>query len=125
MSRGLVYNVSQFRAGEILKKSSGLGDFIVAEMQKRDLSLRKFAELVGVNHSTLSKHINGEIEKPGLDFLVSLSVATQTNLQTLVAYSYPEIADRMNVNPDMLLLAQRLDRLPEDLKEFILSKAGV
>lgn len=108
-----------------MQKPSGLSEFLIAEMNKRKLSQREFATLMGIDYSTISKHISGKIAKPSLDFLVRLSEGTHTNLQTVIAFAYPEVADKMKFDPEILLLAERLDRLPEDVKEFILSAAGV
>ncbi len=102
-----------------------LADFIETEMKDRNMGVREFARFVGVSHSTLSKHLTRKRNRPvpREDLLVKLSDATGVNLLTLFALAYPGVAARTALSPRAMLLAQRFEKLPEAVQDFIFRAA--
>lgn len=93
-----------------------LGDFIEGELKRRDMSLRRFADIVGVHHSTLIKAMRPEPPEPSLDFLRKLAKATGVNVLDLVALVLPEDS---NVDGEVRVIAERIARLPADRREIV------
>jgi transcriptional regulator with XRE-family HTH domain len=87
-----------------------LGEFIKQEKKNRKLSLRKFAEGMGVSHPTVKRVIDGE--PPELDFLVRLSDFTSVDIRTLLALAFPRLVH--DVPTEVTLLAERIYRLPTE-----------
>lgn len=102
-------------------KQYTLGTFINNEMEARKLSIREFAKLVGVSHTTLIKHIEHPETRPGLDLLEKLSNATGASLETLVKIVSPEFAAKSRLSPRVLLIAEKLNEFGEEAQEFFLS----
>lgn len=102
-----------------------LGAFIQAEIKRRSLSIRQFADLVGVTHPIIAKfkyhgikekHGGRSIGEPSLDFLAKLAIATGTDLCTLVALIHP---DATIADPRAGLMNARIAKLtPDKLKIF-------
>lgn len=91
-----------------------LADWILEEMQSRDMSLRKFAELVGVSHATLDRILRpkrDEDKYPSVQTLIKMSKATNTDLCTLVALISPEDS---HIDAGAQIIAQRISALPPD-----------
>lgn len=106
---------------------STLGGFILAEMQKRNMSARAFAELIGVDHSQVNKFLNHGIKEsyagravgdPSLDFLAKLSQATGVSVYTLIGLVMPNLAD-VNVDAEARALADQIRRLPPESRRLI------
>jgi transcriptional regulator with XRE-family HTH domain len=75
-----------------------LGKYIQDEMKHRDMSIRQFAELVGVTHKVIAKFRHHGIDEtynkrpvgdPSLEFLAKLAKATSIDICGLVALVYP------------------------------------
>lgn len=97
-----------------------LRDFILDEMHKRDMSGRQFAEFVGVAQSTISRAIDErEPTGPGVELMLKLADATHTDVTTIFALAFPDVAARTKLSPDAALMAQRIEQLPEHLQEAI------
>lgn len=102
-----------------------LGEFILEEIKKRSTTAREFADEVGVSHTIINKFLNHGLSdtyagkpvgEPSLEFLVKLARATHVDVRTLIALIHPEIGD---IDPNDLILAERIGNLPEDQKSFI------
>jgi hypothetical protein len=77
-----------------------LGAFIQGEIKRREMSIRQFADFVGVTHPVIAKfryhgikpkHGGRHIGDPSLDFLAKLSKATHVDLCALVGLIHPEV----------------------------------
>lgn len=97
-------------------------EFLEAQMKQRDMSARQFAEFIGVAHSTITRAIDPRSPtSPGLDFLLALAKATGTNLGALVELAYPDVASQTALSAKTLLLAQRIEHLPDKIRTAILT----
>lgn len=98
-----------------------LGNFVEQEAKRRKLSIRKFADLIGVSHSTLGKHINNPDTRPDLELLEKLSDKTGASLETLILIASPKFATKSRLSPRVLLIAERLNELGEETQELLLA----
>ncbi len=103
-----------------------LGEFIQREIDRRHLSNRQFADLLGVSHTIINKfldHGSKDVGEPSLDFLVKLGKGTGTNPLVLLALADPRIADSLRelaqADNSALLRSQRIEQLPENMREAI------
>lgn len=105
-----------------------LGEFILEEMRKRDMSAREFADLVGVANTVINKFLNhgisetyGEqkVGQPSLGFLGKLSKATNTDICYLITLVVPDAVRVTNPDIDALALSRRIEQLPDNAKEVI------
>lgn len=92
--------------------------FLNDEMRRRDMSARKFAEFIGVNHAFINKYANAEPSEvdgyPSIHTLRKISDATGTSLLALIALVFPD-AERITGDIDARLLAEQIAQLsPED-----------
>lgn len=84
-----------------------LAEFIHAEMQKRGMSAREFAELCDIATGTMSALANGKNIKPTLVTLSKLAKTTGADLIALIELVYPGVV-HTTYPPDILLLAREL-----------------
>jgi len=88
--------------------------FLNDEMRRRDLSARKFADFIGVNHAIINKFANAEpseeIGYPSIHTLRKLSAATGASLLTLISLVFPD-ADHVETDLDARLLAEQITQL--------------
>lgn len=102
------------------RTANNLREFILNEMKRRDMSARAFAEFVGVGNSTINRFVSESNNyAPSLDFLSKLSDATQTDLASLLYLSFPETASRNALSTDARILAQRIEQLPEPVRDAV------
>jgi transcriptional regulator with XRE-family HTH domain len=97
-----------------------LGDFVLREIQNRQMSQREFARFVGVNHQTINKLLDyGEKEDtyPALDSLVKLAKATNTDICTLIALITPDVVSQPD--PEAEMIAERISKLPPNKRDAI------
>lgn len=92
--------------------------FLNEEIRRRDMSARKFADLVGVNHAIINKFVNAEpseeIGYPSIHTLRKLSDATGVSLLALLALIFPDTGNTAG-DIDARLLAEQITQLsPED-----------
>lgn len=104
------------------KQVYNIADFILSEMKRRDLRVSEFARLVGVSHATISKHLSTKppVAKP--EFLLKLSAATGASIEALIALAYPEVANKTALSARAKILAQRIEKLPESIQDFLLGQ---
>jgi transcriptional regulator with XRE-family HTH domain len=106
-----------------MNSQTTLGEFINQEMRKRDMSVREFADFIGVTHPTILKfRDHGQTEhvgNPSIDFLIKLARQTNTNLTVLLALAFPDAASLLNVDPSTLILSQRIQQLPDHIRQAI------
>lgn len=101
-----------------------LGDFIEQEMKQRgNISLRAFAEEIGVSHTTLANHIKHPDTRPSLDFLERLSDKTGASLNVLIMLASPALAKKSAISARALLFAQEFDKLGNELQDVLLTTA--
>ena len=105
-----------------MSSETSLGDFIDQEIHKRQMSVREFAEFVGVTHPTILKfreHGKKEVGSPSIEFLIMLAHTTNTSLVALLAMAFPDAAQLLNVDAATLILSQRIQRLPDHIRQAI------
>lgn len=100
------------------RTESNLREFILGEMKRRGMSAREFAKFVGVGHTTINDLVSKD-RIPGIDFLSKLADATQTDLAALMYLTFPETATRNALSADARILAQRIEQLPEPVREAV------
>src|SRR5262245_31091660 len=97
-----------------------LADYIRFDMQRRGMNVVTYAELVGVVHSTISKHLRTtNAPAPSEEFLRKLSKATSIGYDMLQAIAFPDLATTTPPSPHALFLALRIDKLPKPLRDEI------
>lgn len=96
--------------------SKPLRDFVLGEVQNRQLSLRQFADVVGVSYSTLSKLINSPESGISFELLTKLASATKTDIGILARLAAPHVAVG---NVDVDSLASRINRLPPEKRRVV------
>lgn len=94
-----------------------LKEFILEYLSEHDMSRRTLAEKMGVQHRTLNKYLN-ENKSPTLYFTLQLSRATGYDILTLIALAEPDSVH--NASADAMLIAQRIDKLPELQRRIII-----
>lgn len=95
-----------------------LADFVNEEMRRRDVTMREFARITGVSHSTLSRIINEQADyQPTWDVIVKLAKGTHTDIRTLAAIIAPDAVTGQNASA--VVLAERISRLPPEMQEII------
>lgn len=97
-----------------------LADFINHEVADRKMSMRDFAKLVGVSPTTISDYAAGKTKQPDPKFLLKLATATNKSISAIIAIAYPEIASRTDPSARTILLAQRIESLPQDIQDYLL-----
>lgn len=94
-------------------------DFLRDEMARRDLeSQRAFARWLGMSPATVWQVMDGGRE-PGLDFLVATSKATGVDIHTLIELAYPGVLNPSDLSADVLVMAQQLAQLPDDVRRVV------
>jgi transcriptional regulator with XRE-family HTH domain len=102
--------------------SKTFGEFIHTEMKNREMSAREFARFVGVDSKTINKFLDfgsKDVGYPSMDFLKKLSIATHTDPCILLAMIIPEAVDNNPIRPDAMVLSQRIEELPESVRDVI------
>lgn len=97
--------------------SAKFAEFIQSEIKQRNMSVRQFAELVGVAHTTISRLIDpSHAILPTLELLNKLAKVTHTDIRDLVGLIYLDDADP---DPEAEILATQISALPPEEREFI------
>jgi plasmid maintenance system antidote protein VapI len=102
------------------KKPMSLGEFLAEDMARRKMTMREYAAWLGVSHSTIGNHINGRSRGVREPFLARLSEKTGVSMVTLRALADQGFAEQVGLSARALLLAERFDKLPESVQDFIL-----
>lgn len=92
--------------------------FIIEDMTRRKMSLREYADFLGVTHPTVSRYAHDEHKEVQWDFLLKLSRATRTDIGYLARLAAPDVAFE-NV-PDTNLIAERINQLPLTYRKTII-----
>lgn len=107
------------------KHAYNLADFILSEMKLRGMGVNEFARFCKLKaHSTISKHIAPKPPRPKIEFLLQLAEATGVSIEALIALAYPEVAERTALSPRAKILAQRIEKLPESVQDFLTGKTS-
>lgn len=94
-----------------------LAKFVNEEMNRREMSIRQFAELLGYTHPTISKIIDTkDPKKPSLEFLIKLAEVTHADIRDLVAMVAPEVAGE---SAEVAALSARFRRLSKEQQEIV------
>lgn len=89
-------------------------DFLIEQMEKRDMTAREFARLVGISHFVINKFLEygrKEVGYPSVEFLLRLAKATQTDIgiimrtldPSLIAKSGPDIQTQLLIDKILAL----------------------
>ncbi len=102
------------------KRSPELGNFVLAEMHKLNMSAREFAKYVGVSNTTINRMVDPEDESiPTLEFLLKLADATQTDITALLAKTFPETIGRFGLSADARIFGRRYEQAPPHIREAV------
>lgn len=93
-----------------------LRDFVAAELANRKLSIRQFAKNAGLGYQTIANIVNDSGNEPEMKTLLRISKYTGTDLIELVRLAYPDIVQETTLSPSAAITAQRIERLPQDLR---------
>lgn len=97
-----------------------LQDFIWEQMKDMgDLSMRKFADVIGVSQPTISRVLDpNDPVFPSVEFLIKLAKATHTDIRDLVVMVAPDEVITGH-SGEAARLAARLDKLTEEQQMVI------
>lgn len=103
-----------------------LSQFLEEEMKRRDMSLRQFAEKMGISQPTLSRMVDMSKDDdsylPDLRTLLAISEGTHTDIGWLLAYiTESDISHVASVNH----IATRIAALPNDRRQMIEELVGM
>lgn len=99
-------------------KSHSLADFVNEEMRRRNVTMREFAKITGISHSTLSRiATERENYQPKWEVIVRLAKGTNTDIRTLAAIIAPEAVTGQDASA--IVLAERIKRLTPEQQEII------
>lgn len=93
---------------------------LIREQVNKIGSAREFARKAGINHQFVNDALNGNEIKPEITTLIKISEYTGYELESIVGLAYPDVASQTRLSPEARLLAQRIERLPANIREVIL-----
>lgn len=116
-----MYNFTKVPSGKSMEQEHSLGtlgQFINDQIRSRKISMREFADLVGVSHATISRLVNkADPPMPTLDVLAKLASATNTDPCALFGLIYPDLV--ITLDPESQILASQIGKMPDDAKDVI------
>lgn len=96
-------------------------EFLLEEIKKRSVTPRQFALRLGVDPSTLTRLMDERSpSQPSIEFLLKLGAETGYSVTTLISLAYPDVAQTDHIPASTMLIAERIEQLPEDLRNTIL-----
>lgn len=93
-------------------------EFVIEDMARRKMSLREYADFLGVTHPTVGRYVNNKDKEVQWAFLVALSRATHTDIGYLARLAAPEVA--FESVPDTQIIADRINQLPAPYRKTII-----
>lgn len=105
------------------KEGEALGAFIREQMRFRNQTERAFAQMCNMAQATVNSYLSESPPTPTIDTLIKISDGTGIDLLTILALTFPQIGNRLDVPPDVMLLARALVGLPDNLKNGFLAMA--
>lgn len=96
-------------------------ELILLQTKARKMSLREFADFIGVASSTVIRAVDERNPtRPGLDFMLAFSKHTKIPIDQVITIAYPEfVAEQERLSADAELLAQRIKKLPEEKRRLL------
>lgn len=101
-----------------------LSEYLSRELKARDWSQRELADRANISHRTVDKILDPKkphVPKP--DILLKIASVLGINPVTLMGIAYPEYAPAIRqfvgIAPDALLRSQRIEQLPENVRDII------
>ncbi len=96
-------------------------DFLLRELQKRNMSIREFATWLGINNSTINKYLDTKENRlPSLETLAIIAQKTGTPLDVLFGMIYPDIDDDLvRFDAEIMSIAQQIVELPPEKREQV------
>lgn len=106
------------------KKMTAFGEWIMAEAERENLSLREFAARCGLTHGSLSRYTKayGPGEKqsmPGLKEVNKLSQCTGVSVELIFKFLFPDRVDGKPLSARALMVGQRFDEMPQEVRDVI------
>ena len=92
--------------------------FIIEDMRKRKMSMREYADFIGVTHPTISKYVRDPEHGIRWEVLLKLSAATHVDIGTLARIAAPDVA--YESIPDTKLITDRINQLPPAYRKTII-----
>lgn len=92
-----------------------LSDLIRFEMAARSMTQERFADFIGVTHSTISRTLSGET-KPSSDTMYKLAITLELDIGIIAALAFPDATRRDGQS--MFLTAQIL-RMPDQKRNLL------
>lgn len=100
-----------------------ISDFVLAQMNMRDMSARAFADFVGVSHASINRLLAYDEEPPegypSLDVLIKLSAATSIDLRVIVGLVAPASIKGEVGDVEAMILSQEIEHLSPDARSTI------
>lgn len=103
-----------------------LGNFIQSQINQRGMSIREFAELAGISHTSMNTYIrhgtDAGVGTPSGEFMYKLAKVTSTDIGYLWRLVYPDLPPPPAVSEETALhLARVINALPDAERELILN----
>ncbi len=91
-----------------------LAVFLATQLREREMSVRAFAQFVGVPHALILKFLNKKGEDtgyPSIEFIKKLAVATDADPCAILEMVIPEAFTHKAQPAELLMLAEQLKEL--------------
>ncbi|MCL4254210.1 MAG: helix-turn-helix domain-containing protein [Anaerolineae bacterium] len=96
-------------------------EFLLNEIQKRDMSIREFASWLGINNSSINKYLDTKENRvPSLETLAIIAQKTGTPVDVLFGMIYPEVDEKfLRIDAKTMRIAQQITQLPPEKREIV------
>lgn len=95
---------------------SSLAEWLLQEINDRNMSIREFGRRAEIGQATLSSILANEGDYPSVTTLIRLAQYTHTDICSLMALIAPE---ETHIDADVILIAERIKRLPFDKQSIV------
>lgn len=101
-------------------------EFLQHEIEQRDMTIREFARLLDVSHSTVLRFLEfgkKDVGYPSVEFIAKVAAATDTKVSTIMALLLPDLPQAADEpeDPEIIALARRFRELPKNDFKLIAS----
>lgn len=98
-----------------------LGDFLTEEMSRRNMSVLRFSQFVGVSHTSIHKFLEygkKDVGYPSVDFVIKLAKATNTDISVIMALIDPTVPTGEH-QPLTGMLAEEIESLTDHQRKMV------
>lgn len=98
-----------------------LGDFLTEEINRRHMNVFRFAQFIGVSHTTVNKFLDygkKDVGYPSVDFVIKLAKATNTDISVIMALIDPTVPTGEH-QPLTGLLAEEIESLTDHQRKMV------